>query len=81
MASTITVKNIPSSLHNLLKERARTMHRSINSEILAIMETTLKSSKTNPEELLAVARNLRDRTKKGCLNEQFLYQAKNTGRK
>ena len=81
MATTITVKNIPSSLHNLLKERARTMHRSINSEILALMETTLKSSTSNPEELLAAARNLRERTKKGGINEKFLQQAKNTGRR
>jgi len=81
MATTITVKNIPPSLHNLLKERAQMMHRSINSEILALMESALKSSKASPEELLATARTLRARTKKGSINEKFLHQAKNMGRR
>lgn len=42
MAS-ITVKNIPTALYELLKQRARINHRSINSEIIVCIEEAVLS--------------------------------------
>lgn len=80
MATTITVKNIPSDLYNLLKQKAGFNRRSINNEIIAMMETAMRSKKINPDEFLVAARRLREKTKKIVLTETFINQAKRKGR-
>ncbi len=80
MAKTITVKNIPSTLYELLKQNASRNHRSINNEIIEIMENSLQSKKMTPEDFLASARRLRAKTKSPKLTEDLLSQAKNEGR-
>ena len=37
----ITVKNIPNSLHKTLKHRAQITHRSLNNEIIASLEAAV----------------------------------------
>ncbi|MEX2601200.1 MAG: Arc family DNA-binding protein, partial [Balneolaceae bacterium] len=37
----ITVKNIPDSIYNKLKQQAQAQHRSMNSEIIACLERTV----------------------------------------
>jgi plasmid stability protein len=37
----LTLKNIPSGLHQRLKARAESNHRSLNREILALLESLL----------------------------------------
>ena len=59
---TLTVKNIPQELYERLKQSARVNHRSINSEVIACLEQTLFARKASPEEILARARVLRERT-------------------
>lgn len=39
--SAILVKNLPTNLHQRLKDEARRHHRSMNGEVLAILEETL----------------------------------------
>ncbi len=40
--TTITVKNIPDDLYERLKQAAKTNHRSINSEIIACIESGVR---------------------------------------
>lgn len=80
MATTITVKNIPSRLYNRLKESAARHHRSINSEIIALMEGSLIAKKMNPEDFLASARILREKTGRYPLKKDFIDKAKREGR-
>jgi plasmid stability protein len=80
MATTITLKNIPSGLYDQLKESATRHHRSINSEIIALMEETLSAKKMNPEDYLASARILREKTGRYQLKKAFIDRAKREGR-
>jgi len=76
MAMTITLKNIPDSIYQTLKKSAGKNHRSLNSEVIAIIENAFLSRKLNPEDFLVSARNLREKTKAFHLTEDFLNQAK-----
>jgi plasmid stability protein len=59
---TITVKNIPPDLYTWLKESAAANRRSINSEIIVCIERAVGADRVDPEELLARARVLREKT-------------------
>lgn len=45
----ITLKDIPESLHRALKQRARLNHRSLNKEVLATIEGALHESMGHQE--------------------------------
>lgn len=38
----LSIKNVPDRLHQRLKQRANTHHRSLNGEMLALLEDALK---------------------------------------
>ena len=38
----LSIKNVPEMLHERLKRRAADNHRSLNGEVLAILEATIK---------------------------------------
>lgn len=80
MATTITVKNIPADLYAQLKESAERHHRSINSEIIAIIEKALVPQNANPDDFLVAAKALREKTRKYGLNQDFIEQTKKEGR-
>ncbi|MGA1823089.1 MAG: FitA-like ribbon-helix-helix domain-containing protein [bacterium] len=80
MPTTITIKNISTDLYKLLKKNALNNHRSINSEVIAIIEKTLRSKKISPEDFIISARKLREKTKELVLTEDLINQAKNAGR-
>jgi antitoxin FitA len=77
---TITVKNIPAEIYEKLKESAKTSHRSINSEIIACIERTVRSQQINPDLLLANARKLRNKTTSHPITDSEFNQAKTAGR-
>ena len=58
---TITLKNIPVFLHRQLKQRAVLHHRSLNSEILQFLLSSVGSSPVDVDSLLDRARCLRKR--------------------
>lgn len=60
MAS-ITLKNIPDDLYELLRVKAAAHHRSINSEMINCLETVLRPNTVGVEERLARLRELRSR--------------------
>jgi len=57
----ITIKDVPKKLHCVLKERAESHGRSLNKEVLAILERTLNPSKISPADLLTRIEERRNR--------------------
>ena len=79
MAS-ITVRNIPADVYEDLKEAARANRRSVNSEILVIIEDAVRSKRVAPEEFLVRARLLREKTAGYTISDAEFTQAKQDGR-
>lgn len=80
MPTTITLKNIPNDLYELIKQNAAEHRRSINNEVISIIENALRSQKIDPEKFLVTVRKLRERTSRIQLTDKFIYKAKNEGR-
>lgn len=80
MPTTITVKNIPQDLYDKLKMHAERNHRSINREIIAILEDVLSVRRIDPEDILVSARTLREKTRRCTLTQDFIDRAKGEGR-
>jgi plasmid stability protein len=76
----ITVKNIPDELYELLKQSARDSHRSLNSEIIACIERAVRSQRLDPDQFLVTARRLREKTAEYRISDDDLTQAKGSGR-
>ncbi len=58
MAS-ITIKDLPSELHEKLKRSAKQRRRSLNSEVIARLEQSIEPRRVNVEELIEKARRFR----------------------
>ena len=80
VSTTITVKNIPPELYERLKQNAVLHHRSINSEVIALIEESIAAKKRKPEDFLASARTLREQTGRYGLMKKFVDRAKREGR-
>lgn len=78
--STVTVKDLPERLHRQLKVRALRNHRSLNSEIIAVLEDAVVPQRIDPETLLARAAFLRKRVG-GRLTDSDLAALRNSGRR
>jgi antitoxin FitA len=78
--ATLTIKNVPKKLHQRLKQSAAEHRRSLNSEVIARLESVLISRRIDPQEFLARARALRERTPGLRVTEEDLRQAKSEGR-
>ncbi|MCB9423009.1 MAG: Arc family DNA-binding protein [Ardenticatenaceae bacterium] len=76
---TITVKNIPEDVYERLKEQAKRNRRSINSEIITLMERAVMSYRIDPDEFIERARVIRE-SLKFVATEEEINQAKNEGR-
>lgn len=76
----VTVKNIPAELYEKLKKSAQSRHRSINGEIIACIERTVRSQPINPDLVLANARKLRDKTAAHPITDREFNQLKSAGR-
>ena len=77
---TITVKNIPPDLYDLLKNSAQTNRRSINSEILFYLEQSLRSKRVDPDTFLTEIKRLHQEYTGPPLTDEFLQKAKAEGR-
>jgi plasmid stability protein len=80
MAINITLKNIPPELHEELKKTAARHRRSLNSEILALLEERLRPRKRTPEEILAAAKAVREKMKGVWLTNEMIDEMKREGR-
>lgn len=76
----LTIKNLPESLYSRLKEQARLHRRSLNSEVIACLETLLLPTTVEPDEYLARLDELQRRLDLTPPNETLLADAKADGR-
>lgn len=79
MTATLSLKEVPATTHRALKERAAMNHRSLNGEILAILEAAVKAQNIDTQATLNRARELR-RLFSGKIHEADLNAAKRSGR-
>jgi plasmid stability protein len=56
---TITIKGLSKEAHQALKKRAVTHGRSLNTEAIAVLESSVRSQLVDPQALIARARVLR----------------------
>lgn len=78
--TTMTLKNIPEPLYERLKQSAAMHRRSLNSEILFCLEEILAPRKRIASELVAKAREVREKTAHYKLETDELNRARHTGR-
>lgn len=78
--ATITLKNIPDPIYNTLKQLAIDNRRSINSEIINLIEKATKSSKIDPNQHVVLARSFREKSKHHLIDDAKLNEIKNEGR-
>jgi plasmid stability protein len=56
---TITIKGLSKEAHQALKKRAATHGRSLNTEAIAVLEASVRSTPVDPHVLIARARAVR----------------------
>jgi plasmid stability protein len=81
MATNITLKRIPADLHKDIKASALRHRRSINSEIIAILEEGLGPRRRTAEDILASARAVREKMNDIWLDDKKIDRAKREGRR
>ncbi len=79
MSINITIRDIPDDIYEKVREQAKVHHRSINSEIIACLESSVKSKNISTEDILNEARKMRKKAK-GSLSTQEIIDAINRGR-
>jgi plasmid stability protein len=79
MAS-VTVKNIPDELYERLKALAKVNHRSINGEIIALIERSVGKSPEEVAEILERTRQIRELTAHYIITDDEITRMKNEGR-
>ncbi len=77
---TITVKNIPKQLYERIKVRATANHRSINGEILSILEQAVSLPPIDVEATLERARKVRELTAHYTVTADEIEKMINEGR-
>ena len=75
----MTLKDIPVSVHQALKLRAKENGRSLNKEALACLESVLLPRKVDTDQLLTELRRHREGLP-GKLSDQLLEEAQTSGR-
>jgi antitoxin FitA len=77
---TITVKNIPAQIYERLKAQAKTNHRSVNGEILSILEQAVSLPPIDVQATLERARKVRELTAKYTVTADEIEKMINEGR-
>ena len=78
--TSLTVKNIPPLVYARLKQQAENNRRSINSEIITILEKALSIQPIDVETALENARKLRELTANYSLTTEEIEEMINEGR-
>ena len=76
----ITVKNVPPFIYERLKQQAENNRRSINSEIITILEKALTIQPIDVEAALENARKVRELTAHYSLTTEEIEKMINEGR-
>jgi plasmid stability protein len=77
---TITLKNIPEKIYERIKARAKDHHRSINGEILSILEQAVSLPPIDVQATLERARKLREWTADYTVTADEIEKMINEGR-
>ena len=80
MPTTITLKGIPDDLYARLKSAADVNHRSLNSEVIACLESVLMPRKATPAQHLAAIRAIRARLPQDGFDHAEIDALKKQGR-
>jgi plasmid stability protein len=78
-AMNVTIKDLPAQLHERLKENAKMNRRSLNAEVITLLEAAMEPRKVNVDEVLAAARAVRSQVKRE-LSDQDINRMKRQGR-
>lgn len=76
----LTIKNMPDCLHRCLKENAKKHHRSLNGELLYVLEQHLQPMPGDVQKTLKEIRALRRKMKGVWATPEEVDQAKRVGR-
>ncbi len=76
--ATLTIKRLPDELHEQLKKRAERNRRSMNNEVIKILEDALTPRTRSAEEVIAEAEELNRRI--GITFPDVVNEAKREGR-
>lgn len=76
---TITLKNFPDELYEIVKNLAKDHQRSLNSELIYRIQASVGSERVDPEKLRSQAREFRKRAR-GQISPQEIKNAINQGR-
>jgi antitoxin FitA len=77
---TITLKKVPKEIYERIKVRAATNHRSINGEILSILEQAVSLPPIDVEATLERARKVRELTANYTITADEIERMINEGR-
>jgi antitoxin FitA len=80
MPTTITLKGIPDELYQRLKSSADASHRSLNSEVIACLESVLMPRKATADQHLVAIRAIRARLPKAPFDHDEIDSLKRQGR-
>lgn len=75
--ATLTIKNIPEEVYERLKRRAKVRRRSINQEVIAVIERALETPPIDVDAALKRTRKIRELTAQYRIRDDEL----NEGRK
>ena len=76
----LTIKKIPGTLYEQLKQSAAQHRRSINSEVIVCLERALHNTRIDTQAFMTKARALRKKTSGYVLTDKAIFNAKNEGR-
>ncbi len=77
---TVTIKNIPEQIYERIKAQARSNHRSINGEILSILEQAISLPPIDVKATLQRARKVRELTASYIVTADEVEKMINEGR-
>jgi len=79
--ATLTIKNIPLDVYERLKHRAKANRRSINQEVIAVIERALETPPIDVDSTVERTQKIRELTAQYRLRDEELEQWKDEGRK
>ena len=77
----ITVKNIPADVYEQVKKRAKANHRSINNELITILEQSVMPRPIDVAETLERTRRVRELTAHYAITDDEITRMKAEGRR
>ena len=76
----LTIKNIPDEVYQQLKRNAELHRRSINSEVIVCLESTLLPKRMTPDEHITKAEHHRSSIQPGIITPEDIDSAIDEGR-